>query len=70
MRELTEQEQRDRDKLFFQAQGQIGLNQQQGFDYGFVFGLNYQQRKLDAYAAYVAGKITQKELEEVINGNG
>lgn len=35
---------------------------------GFKAGLDYAQRKLDAYAAYVAGKITLKELEEVVNG--
>lgn len=29
--------------------------------------LNYTQAKLDAYAAYVAGKITLEELEEVVN---
>lgn len=38
-----------------------------GFRLGFIAGLDYAQTKLNAYAAYVAGKITLKELKEVIN---
>lgn len=36
------------------------------FRSGFEVGLKYQQKRIDAYAAYEAGRITMDELEEVL----
>lgn len=74
MRQLTEQEER--------AMNQARTDLMDGCEYdSFTLSLmsatyrqawkdclDYQQRKLNAYAAFVASKITLKELEEVING--
>lgn len=64
MRQLIEQEERELDRvtpMYFE------YAELKAFEAGFAAGLDYQQHKLDAYAAYVASKITLKELEEVLS---
>lgn len=45
--------------------------EQVAFTFGFVDGFRMAQedaqKKLDTYAAYVAGKITLAQLEEILN---
>lgn len=38
-----------------------------GFKHGFEAGVEYQQKKIGAYADYIAGSITRGELDEVLN---
>lgn len=77
MRQLTEQEEKamiDARKMFLPAEspntdpGKIEAASL-GFRRGFIAGLAYQQVKLDAYAAYVSGKITLAELDDAIRHN-
>jgi len=38
-----------------------------GFSAGFVYGLDYQQAKLDKLIAFIRGKITRSEIEDLLN---
>lgn len=39
----------------------------EGFKFGFEAAINLQDKKLKAYADYIAGSITRGELDEVLN---
>ena len=61
-RKLTEDER----KTINRYKRDIYFPPEETFEAGFSAGLDYQQVKLNIYAAYVAGKITMAELEEAL----
>lgn len=65
-RKLTKKEKNTRDEIW--RNEYVGRLQHPKFvfDRGFKAGLDYQQTKLQAYADYVAGKITLTQLEQAI----
>ena len=69
MRQLSEQERQALGKAMRQAYETIcdysDDRFEMKFEAGFLAGLEYQQAKIDALQAFIAGEITRDELEEV-----
>ena len=69
MRQLSEQERQALGKAMRQAYETIcdysDNRFEMKFEAGFIAGLECQDKRIEALEAFIAGKITQAELEQV-----
>ena len=68
MRQLTEQERAAKNeamRLYWIKRDGLLPKEYRAFEAGFIAGLSHQDKRIEALEAFIAGKITRAQLDEV-----